>query len=145
MLGFNRIIGDKYRHIAEKKYNIKNDKLVQLFIKNVVNEPFAEFLIGSAKIHKFTKEVNIENISRLDIEIKLNEKTFMPQEPYVLEFNIVMNNAVNSLVVESKNSSNPAIIIDEKKDDKKEEKEENEEINTDDNDLLNKVSNLMNL
>ena len=99
-------------------------------------------LIGSAKIHKFTKEVNIENISRLDIEIKLNEKTFMPQEPYVLEFNIVMNNAVNSLVVESKNSSNPAIIIDEKKDDKK---EENEEINTDDNDLLNKVSNLMNL
>ena len=142
MLGFNRIIGDKYRHIAEKKYNIKNDKLVQLFIKNVVNEPFAEFLIGSAKIHKFTKEVNIENISRLDIEIKLNEKTFMPQEPYVLEFNIVMNNAVNSLVVESKNSSNPAIIIDEKKDDKK---EENEEINTDDNDLLNKVSNLMNL
>jgi hypothetical protein len=142
MLGFNRIIGDKYRHIAEKKYNIKNDKLVQLFIKNVVNEPFAEFLIGSAKIHKFTKEVNIENISRLDIEIKLNEKTFMPQEPYVLEFNIVMNNAVNSLVVESKNSSNPAIIIDEKKDDKQ---NENEEINTDDDDLLNKVSNLMNL
>ena len=53
-----------------------------------------------------------------------------------------MNNAVNSLVVESKNSSNPAIIIDEKKDDKQ---EANEEINTDDNDLLNKVSNLMNL
>jgi hypothetical protein len=54
-LGFSRIIGDKHRHVSEKKYNIRNDKLVQLFIKNVDSGPFAEFMIGSSKVHKFYK------------------------------------------------------------------------------------------
>ena len=127
-LGFSRIIGDKYRHVSEKKYNIRNDKLVQLFIKNIESGPFAEFMIGSSKVHKFAKELNIENLNRLDIEIRLSEKIFTPQEPYILEFNILMNNAANSLVVETNKS--------------KQDKEE--EVNTDEEDLLSRVSNMIN-
>lgn len=127
LLGYSRIIGEKNKHISDKKYNIKNDKIVQLFIRNISNDPFAEFMIGSAKVHKFSKDINIDNLNKLDIEIKLNEKLFIPEEPYVLEFNILMNNAINSIVSESTN------------------KKEETEVNTDEDDLLSKVSNMMNI
>lgn len=35
-LGFVKIIGDKYKHIAEKRYNIKNEKIIQLYLKMLV-------------------------------------------------------------------------------------------------------------
>jgi hypothetical protein len=124
-LGFSRIIGEKYKHISDKKYNIKNDKLVQLYIRNISNDPFAEFMIGSAKVHKFSKNINIDSLNKLDIEIKLNDKLFMPEEPYVLEFNILMNDTDNLIVSENNK-------IDET------------DVNTDD-DLLSKVSNMMNI
>jgi len=123
-LGFSKIISDKYKHIAEKKYNIRNDKLIQLYIKNLNSEPFAEFMIGSSKIHKFYKEFNIKNLNKFDIELRLNEKIFMPQEPFILEFNILMNNAANLIVIEKKKE---------------------EEVNTDDDDLLSRVSNMINI
>ena len=120
VLGFTRIIGDRYKHVSDKKYNIRTEKLVQLFIKNVMNTPFAEFLIGSGKMHKITKDVRIEKLNKLDIEIKLNDTSYVSNEPYILEFNIIMNN--NS---------------------KKLEEIEEKDIDTDE-DLLSKVSNLMN-
>jgi hypothetical protein len=119
IFGFTRIIGDKYKHISDKKYDIRSDKLVQLFIKNVSNTPFAEFLIGSGKMHKITKEIRIDKLNKLDIEIKLNDSSYESTEPYILEFNIIMNN------------SNKLEDIEEK------------DIDTDE-DLLSKVSNLMN-
>ena len=106
--------------LSDKKYNIRTEKLVQLFIKNVMNTPFAEFLIGSGKMHKITKDVRIEKLNKLDIEIKLNDTSYVSNEPYILEFNIIMNN--NS---------------------KKLEEIEEKDIDTDE-DLLSKVSNLMN-
>ena len=145
-LGFNRIIGDKNRHVAEKKYNIKNDKMVQLYVKNISTDPIGEFLIGSAKVHRFSKDVNIENLTRLDIEIKINEKLFVPQEPYVLEFNLLLNNAANSFVVENKKDRESLREKDREKDREKErelENEREEEVNTDDNDLLSKVTSMM--
>jgi len=90
-LGFAKIIGDKYKHSAEKKYNIKNEKMIQLYLKNICVEPFAEFMIGSEKIHKFTKEVNIGLLNKLEIEMKVNDKLYVPDEPYILEFNLIMN------------------------------------------------------
>jgi len=119
VLGFTRIIGDKYKHISDKKYDIRSDKLVQLFIKNVSNTPFAEFLIGSGKKHKIAKEIRIDKLNKLDIEIKLNDLSYESTEPYILEFNIIMDN------------SNKLEDIEEK------------DIDTDE-DLLSKVSNLMN-
>ena len=119
LLGFMKIIGEKNKHVAENKYNINTDKLVQLYIKNISSDPFAEFMINNTKIHKFSKDVNIDNLSRLEIEIKLNEKLFIPQEPYILEFVVLMKNS------DKKRTEN--------------------EINTDDDDLLSKVTNMMNL
>lgn len=141
-LGFNRIIGDKNRHVAEKKYNIKNDKMVQLYVKNISSDPIGEFLIGSAKVHRFSKDVNIENLTRLDIEIKINEKLFVPQEPYVLEFNLLLNNAANSFVVENKKDRESLREKDREKE-RELENEREEEVNTDDNDLLSKVTSMM--
>jgi hypothetical protein len=145
-LGFNRIIGDKNRHVAEKKYNIKNDKIVQLYVKNVSSDPIGEFLIGSAKVHRFSKDVNIENLTRLDIEIKINEKLFVPQEPYVLEFNLLLNNAANSFVVENKKEKDREPVREKDREKERErENEREEEVNTDDNDLLSKVTSMMNI
>jgi hypothetical protein len=128
ILGFSKIIGDKYKHTAERKYNIKNDKLVQLYLKNVSQEPFAEFLIGTSKVHQFSKEVNIDSINRLDIELKIEDKIFMPTDPYILEFNVLMRNSDEMLQTNN---------------DRRNESEE--ELNTEDDDLLSKVSNMMNL
>ena len=69
---------------------------------------------------KITKDVNIDKLNKLDIEIKLNDATYVSTEPYILEFNIIMNN--NS---------------------KKLEEIEEKDIDTDE-DLLSKVSNMMN-
>ena len=99
--------------------------MVQLYIRNISNDPFAEFMIGSAKVHKFSKNINIDSLNKLDIEIKLNDKLFMPEEPYVLEFNILMNDTDNLIVSDNK-------------------KIEETDVNTDD-DLLSKVSNMMNI
>jgi len=117
-LGFSKIIGDKYKHISDRKYNLKSDKLIQLYIKNINSEPFAEFMIDSEKKHIFKKDININNLNRFELELKLNDKLLNPQQPFELEFNIIMNNNSNK-------------------------KQENE-VNTDD-DLLSKVSNLMNI
>jgi hypothetical protein len=119
LLGFMKIIGEKNKHVAENKYNINSDKLVQLYIKNISSDPFAEFMINNTKVHKFSKDVNIDNLNKLEIEIKLNEKLFIPQEPYILEFVVLMKNADKRRI-------------------------ENE-LNTDDDDLLSKVTNMMNL
>ena len=120
IFGFTRIIGDKYKHISDKKYNIRTEKLVQIFIKNLFNTPFAEFLIGSGKMHRITKDVNIDKLNKIDIEIKLNDDSYASTEPYILEFNIIMNNNSNKL-----------------------EEIEEKDIDTDE-DLLSKVSNMMN-
>jgi len=135
LLGFVRIIGDKYKHISEKKYNIKNDNLVKLYLKNVSSEPFAEFLVGSGKIHKFAKSVNISNLNKLDIEIKLNENNFVSSEPYILEFNIIMNN-------NQSNSDEGSSRLNDKQE-STDDDDEDTEIHSDD--LLSKVSNMMNI
>lgn len=137
-LGFSKIIGDKNKHIAEKKYNLNNDKLIELYIKNISSEPFAEFLIGSSKIHKFSKELKLESLSKLDIEVKLNGKTYMPQEPYLLEFNIVMNNNFEVILDDdrrdNKKVKNKNIKVEESSESEK------EEIDTDDGDLLSNIT-----
>lgn len=128
ILGFSKIIGDKYKHTAERKYNIKNDKLVQLYLKNVSQEPFAEFLIGTSKVHQFSKEVNIDSLNRLDIELKIEDKIFMPTDPYILEFNVLMKNSDEMLQINNERRN-----------------ESEDELNTEEDDLLSKVSNMMNL
>jgi hypothetical protein len=135
LLGFVRIIGDKYKHISEKKYNIKNDNLVKLYLKNVSSEPFAEFLVDSGKVHKFAKSVNIANLNKLDIEIKLNENNFVSSEPYILEFNIIMNNNQSNSDEGSSRLNN--------KQESTDDDDEDTEIHSDD--LLSKVSNMMNI
>jgi hypothetical protein len=124
-----------------------------------MNEPFAEFLAGNYKIHTFSKEVNIENLSRIEVELKVNEKSFIPQEPYALEFNIIMDHTINnnntnkktsakkespkrsSLKKTSKHIEPIKEIIKETENDS----ESSTDVNTEDNDLLSKVSSLMNL
>jgi hypothetical protein len=92
-LGFTKasLKTDKYKCIAEKRYNLKNEKNIQIYLKNIMNEPFAEFLAGNFKIHKFSKEVSIENLNRIDVELRINDKSFIPLEPYAREFNIIMD------------------------------------------------------
>lgn len=128
--------------MLKKRYNIKNEKIIQLFLKNVSADPFAEFLIGSGKIYKFNKDVNIDTLNKLDIEMKINDKIFVPDEPYALEFNIMMNTKSNNLQKNQQNipkliSQNPqkTVIINKEEDD----------VGTDDNDLLEKVSSMMNI
>ena len=129
LLGFIKIIGDKNRYIADKKYNIQTEKLIQIFIKNISSEPFAEFLIGE-KIHKFSKEVQFENLNKFEIEVKLDGKIYIPENPYLLEFNIIMNNNI---------LSNDSI-----RQTKKNESSESN-LDTDDGDLLTNISKKMNL
>jgi hypothetical protein len=129
LLGFIKIIGDKNRYIADKKYNIQTEKLIQIFIKNISSEPFAEFLIGE-KIHKFSKEVQFENLNKFEIEVKLDGKIYIPENPYLLEFNIIMNNNIQS---------NDSI-----RQTKKNESSESN-LDTDDGDLLTNISKKMNL
>jgi hypothetical protein len=120
-----------------------------LYIKNVSADPFAEFLIGSGKIYKFNKDVNIDLLSKLDFEMKINDKIFVPDEPYALEFNILMNTKSNN---EQKNqqsipkpiSQNQPNIINNLTKTIVINKEE-DGVNTDDNDLLEKVSSMMNI
>jgi hypothetical protein len=159
ILGFTPVSlkNDKYKYIAEKRYNIKNEKNIEIYLKNIMNEPFAEFLAGNYKIHTFSKEVNIENLSRIEVELKVNEKSFIPSEPYALEFNIIVDNTINnknkktevkrespkrsSLKKTSKHIEPIKEIIKETANDS----ESSTDVNTEDNDLLSKVSSLMNL
>jgi hypothetical protein len=162
-LGFTKssLKTDKYKCIAEKRYNLKNEKNIQIYLKNIMNEPFAEFLAGNFKIHKFSKEVSIENLNRIDVELRINDKSFIPLEPYALEFNIIMDpsNEVflkkTSLKKTSAKKASPKQTsrktsrhIEPIKEIIKEtapDSESSTDVNTEDNDLLNKVSNLMNL
>ena len=157
---------ERNKYIAEKRYNIKNEKNIEIYLKNVVTEPFAEFLAGNYKIHKFSKEVSIENLNRIDVELRVNDKPFIPQEPYALEFNIIMDpsneiflkktsqvrktslkktSAKNSPKQSSKKASKHIEPIKEIIKETAPDSDSSTDVNTEDNDLLNKVSNLMNL
>ena len=114
--------------------------MIQLYLKNISSDPFAEFLIGSKKVYKFNKDVNLDTLNKLDIEMKIDEKIFVPDEPYVLEFNILMN--TKQTQNSTKNLTKPSSTITSTTTTKK---QENDDVNTDDNDLLEKVSNLMNI
>jgi len=144
-LGFIKIIGDKYKHIAEKKYNIKNEKMIQLYLKNISTEPFAEFLIGSEKIYKFNKDFNIDLLSKLDIEMKINDKIFVPDEPYALEFNILMNTNSNITKNTSPIAKNTSQLSSNLINNSTKTINPQDDVNTDDNDLLEKVSSMMKL
>jgi hypothetical protein len=165
ILGFTRTSlktdKDKSKYIAEKRYNIKNEKNIEIYLKNIITEPFAEFLAGNYKIHKFSKEVGIENLNRIDVELKVNDKPFIPQEPYALEFNIIMDpsNEIflkktslkktslkkTSLKTSPKKTSRHIEPIKEIIKETAPDSESSTDVDTEDNDLLNKVSNLMNL
>lgn len=83
--------------------------------------------------------------------MKINEKIFIPDEPYALEFNILMNSKSNNEQKNQQNtfkpiSQNPPNIINNYNSQKTViiNKEE-DGVNTDDNDLLEKVSSMMNI
>jgi len=162
-LGFTKssLKTDKYKCIAEKRYNLKNEKNIQIYLKNIMNEPFAEFLAGNFKIHKFSKEVSIENLNRIDVELRINDKSFIPLEPYALEFNIIMDPSNEVFLKKTSLKKTSAKKASPKQTSRKTSRhiepikeiiketapgsESSTDVNTEDNDLLNKVSNLMNL
>jgi hypothetical protein len=120
ILGFdlNQECINNNNYISNKSYDIRSDKLLNIYIKNISEtEAICKIMLGTTRIHNFIQKLStpIKNIKHLEIEIKdsQNRNIYFGEKYFNIEINLKGIGIINTIIVNENTISDEESLYDE--------------------------------